>query len=60
MDFVNASNQCLTEAERGSKQLIQNVTKQLLGFVCYKEGDRIACAYVCIFAFKCFWDDFFF
>lgn len=42
MDFVNASNQCLTEAERGSKQLIQNVTKQLLGFVCYKEGDRIA------------------
>ncbi|XP_034241889.1 27 kDa hemolymph protein-like [Thrips palmi] len=42
MDFVNASNQCLTEAERGSKQLIHNVTKQLLGFVCYKEGDRIA------------------
>lgn len=42
MDFVNASNACLTPEERGSKQLIQNVTRQLLGFVCFKEGDRIA------------------
>lgn len=46
MGFVNSTNQCLTEEERGSKQLIQNVTDQLLGFVCFKEGDRIACKFI--------------
>lgn len=48
MEFVNSTNQCLTEAERGSKALVQNVTEQLLGFVCYKEGDRIACECILI------------
>ncbi|KAJ1526647.1 hypothetical protein ONE63_008232 [Megalurothrips usitatus] len=42
MEFVNATTDCLSEAERGSKALIQNVTDQFLGFVCFKEGDRIA------------------
>jgi len=42
MDFVNSTNQCLSDEERGSKKLVQNVTEQLLGFVCFKQGDRIA------------------
>ncbi|KAK3930195.1 27 kDa hemolymph protein [Frankliniella fusca] len=42
MDFVNSTNQCLSEEERDSKKLVQNVTDQLLGFVCFKQGDRIA------------------
>lgn len=42
MEFVNSTNQCLSEKERDSKKLVQNVTEQLLGFVCFKQGDRIA------------------
>ncbi|XP_071444692.1 27 kDa hemolymph protein-like [Hetaerina americana] len=41
-NFTVSIDPCLKEEERVTKSLLFNVTDALLGFVCYKEGDRIA------------------
>jgi hypothetical protein len=42
-NFTVLIEPCLNEEEKENKNLIQNITDSILNFVCYKEGDRIAC-----------------
>lgn len=44
-NFTTAFEPCLKEEERKSKDIVLNVTESLVGFICFKEGDRIACKY---------------
>lgn len=37
---------CLKPEERGDVYILQNITDSLMNFVCFKEGDRIACKYI--------------
>lgn len=41
-NFTAAIEPCLEEKERENKRIVQNITDSLLGFICFKEGDRIA------------------
>jgi len=41
-NFTNTVEMCFDQKERENIKLIQNITDSLLGFVCFKEGDRIA------------------
>ncbi|XP_046388825.1 27 kDa hemolymph protein-like [Ischnura elegans] len=41
-NFTTAIDPCLKEEERVTKNLMHNLTDAMLGFVCFKEGDRIA------------------
>ena len=34
---------CFKEEESGDIRILQNITDSLMKFVCFKEGDRIAC-----------------
>ncbi|KAL0273144.1 UNVERIFIED_CONTAM: hypothetical protein PYX00_005888 [Menopon gallinae] len=40
--FTTDFEPCLDEEERKSKNIVLNVTTQLIEFICHKEGDRIA------------------
>jgi hypothetical protein len=42
-NFTAVVEPCLDDQEKENKHLIQNITDSVLKFVCYKEGDRIAC-----------------
>lgn len=37
-----ATNPCFADEERKNMKTVHNVTEQLVNFICYKEGDRIA------------------
>ncbi|GLH14228.1 27 kDa hemolymph protein [Gryllus bimaculatus] len=41
-NFTATLDPCLEEREKESKKIVQNITESLLGFLCFKEGDRIA------------------
>lgn len=41
-NFTEAVEPCLSPEERFSKLTITNITDALIGFICFKEGDRIA------------------
>jgi len=41
-DFTTSFEECLSEEERKSKDIVLNVTESLVGFICFKGGDRIA------------------
>jgi hypothetical protein len=42
-NFTAVVEPCLDEKEKENKHLVQNITDSVLKFVCFKEGDRIAC-----------------
>ncbi|XP_043281570.1 27 kDa hemolymph protein-like [Venturia canescens] len=41
-NFTDTVGTCFTQKERDNINIVQNITDQLLNFVCFKEGDRIA------------------
>lgn len=41
-NFTDTIGNCFTPKERENINIVQNITDQLLSFVCFKEGDRIA------------------
>ena len=43
LDLTNALEPCLEHLERKNKPIVLNITNSLLDFICFKEGDRIAC-----------------
>uniref|UniRef100_T1HQY8 Uncharacterized protein n=1 Tax=Rhodnius prolixus TaxID=13249 RepID=T1HQY8_RHOPR len=42
---TDAIEPCLDEGERVHKGVFLEITDSLINFICYKEGDRIACEY---------------
>lgn len=42
-NFTTTVEECFEQKERENIRLIQNITDSLLSFICFKEGDRIAC-----------------
>lgn len=41
-DLMNATGECLEGKERDNLDIVVNVTRSLLDFVCSKDGDHIA------------------
>ncbi|XP_066993639.1 27 kDa hemolymph protein [Anabrus simplex] len=41
-NFTSALEPCMEEKEKKSKDIVQNIIDAMLGFICFKEGDRIA------------------
>lgn len=44
-ESMDAIKPCFSVDEQKNLKIINNVTEQLAEFVCYKDGDRIACKY---------------
>lgn len=45
-NLTNSLEPCLEPPEQALEPIILNITNSLLDFVCFKEGDRIACNFV--------------
>jgi hypothetical protein len=48
VEVTDAVKPCFAEKERANLKTVYNVTEQLAEFICYKEGDRIACKYTIV------------
>lgn len=41
--FINTLEPCLEQQEKDNLKTVNNVTNSLFDFICFKEGERLAC-----------------
>lgn len=51
-EFILSLDPCLSAEEKDQKVVFVNITKSLLEFICYENGNQIACKYLYIARLK--------